>query len=179
MRFTVSVGPSRLVRVALLAWIGLEIAAFLLVVHLIGPGGAVLAGLATSLLGFSQLRRAGLSAVAKLRAGFGGRTSGGATGGPLVDETLGTVGGLCLLLPGFLSDIVGLALAVPAVRGWARARLGRWAGRRVGLGSAKQGSSKHGSTKHGPGAIDLDPTDWRHTDDAAPDRSRPIPPPPL
>ena len=181
--------PSRLARVALLLWVGLEIGAFILVVHLVGPGGAVLAGVLTSLLGFSQLRRAGLAAVAKLRAGFGARAPGrgGEAGAPLLDETLGTLGGLCLLLPGFLSDIVGLALAVPVLRRWLGARLATWASRRVGRaarhGGPNRGGLDRGGGRHGPGAIDLDPGEWRHADAPRPagwrdpDRTGPIPPP--
>ncbi len=182
--------PSRLARVALLLWVGLEIGAFILVVHLVGPGGAVLAGVLTSLLGFSQLRRAGLSAVAKLRAGFGARAPGRGSKAPtpLLDETLGTLGGLCLLLPGFLSDIVGLVLAVPVLRRWLGARLARWASRRVGRGMGRgMGSATgrdgvdRGGGGHGPSAIDLDPGDWRHADEPRPtgwrDPAGPIPPP--
>ena len=164
---------SRRIRLALLAWIGLEIVTFVLVVRWIGPGGAVLAGLATSLLGFSQLRRAGRAAVATLRAGLGARPVGApgvrvpGAGPPLVDETLGTLGGLCLLLPGFLSDLVGLALAVPALRHWLSRRVGRWVVRAPGAG---------GSATHPPGTIDLDPGEWRHTEKGR-DGAKPILPP--
>ncbi len=169
------VPPWRL-RLALALWIGLEIGAFVLVVRWIGPGGAVLAGLATSLLGVSQLKRAGRAAIAKLRGGLGGRSAGGPATGPLFDETLGTLGGLCLLVPGFLSDIVGVALAIPALRGWLSRRVGRWIGRRPGAGPAGQGRP------HAPAAIDLDPVEWRHTDERRadwrnPERTKPIPPP--
>ena len=92
-------------KLVLAAWLVGETIAFLVIVHLIGYAGAVLAGLLTSVLGFSMLKRAGASAMAKLRAGLG---RSGRPGGPLLDDTLATIGAIAMLLPGFLSDIVGL-----------------------------------------------------------------------
>ena len=52
---------------------------------------------------------------------------GGVPTGPLVHGALILVAGALLLTPGFLTDAVGLALLVPAVREWIR----RWGTRFV------------------------------------------------
>jgi UPF0716 protein FxsA len=53
------------------------------------------------------------------------------------DGALILLGGALLLTPGFLTDLVGLALLLPPTRAIvkrvARRRFGRWAGRRIGV----------------------------------------------
>ena len=141
-------------RLKLLAtiWIVVEVMVFLAAVHVIGLGWALLAGVATTLLGASLLKRAGAAAMMRLR----GALQGGHDGRPqdALDGTLAAVAAAALILPGFLSDAVGLALAMPAVRG----RVARWV-RAGGLGVRFEGS--HG--RPGPQVIDLDRDEWSAT----------------
>jgi UPF0716 protein FxsA len=139
------------IKLALAAWVICELIAFLVVVQWIGYGGAVLAGLLSSLVGFSMLKRAGASAMAKLRTGLG---QNGRPAGPLLDDTLATVGAIAMLLPGFLSDVVGLALAVPGVRDRITRTIKGRTGRPAGQTRAKTA----------PSTIDLAPDEWRHTE---------------
>ncbi len=145
-------------KLVLVVWIGLEMLAFLAVVRWIGFAGALLAGIGTSALGFSLLRRAGASVMAKLRSGVNAGLNGRATTGPLLDETLASIGALALLLPGFLSDAVGLALAVPGLRH----ALGGRIGRRFG------GRTRRATPGMPNAAIDLDPQEWRRADPLRP-----------
>ena len=148
---TIRVSP--LVKLALAIWCACEILVFALVVHLIGLGDAILVGVITSVLGFTILRRAGSSALAKLRDRMATRQA--VPGGLFLDETLATVGALALLLPGFVSDLIGLALAVPALRDAIVAWIGRG-----GLHAVRTGHR----AQHGPSTIDLSPEEWHKAD---------------
>jgi UPF0716 protein FxsA len=66
-----------------------------------------------------------------------------------------------LVLPGFVSDLVGLALAAPSLRGWIARRFA---------------PETIVTTRRTPrDVIDLDPQDWRAGADPGADR---LPPPP-
>jgi len=52
--------------------------------------------------------------------------------GPTADAVLVMVGGLLLILPGFISDIVGLLLLIPPSRRLVRSTLGKLFGRAIG-----------------------------------------------
>jgi UPF0716 protein FxsA len=136
-------------------WLGVELAAFAAVVHLIGFAGAILACILTSLAGLSTLRRVGLSAVLRLRQAVARRTSeqSGLSREAILDGTLAGLGAVLLILPGFASDLVGLALAAPSVRFWVteRLKLGKFG--RLGNGRPTA-----------PIAIELAPREWSRHD---------------
>lgn len=140
-------------RLRLLAtiWLVAEVLVFLAVVQLIGLGWALLVGLATTLVGASLLRRVGASAMMRLRASLGGRH-----GQPqdALEGTLAAMSAAALMLPGFMSDGIGLALAVPAVR----SRAARWV-RDGGLGIRFEAEN----SRSGPQVIDLDRDEWTRT----------------
>lgn len=108
-------------------WLGAELVAFAAVVHLIGLAGAILACILTSLAGLSTLRRIGLSAILRLRQAVATTTSeqSGLSREAVLDGTLAGIGAALLILPGFVSDLVGLALAAPSVRYWVTEKLKR------------------------------------------------------
>ncbi len=138
---------------ALLAWVLAELLALLLVVHLVGWGGAVLIGLATTVLGIVTLRRVGLDATRNLRRAMAGAEP---PSGALLDGMLRALGGLLLVVPGFLANFAGLALAAPSVRGWAVRRFDGAAA----LTPAVVRRGKPVPTD----VIDLSPDDWRIVD---------------
>ena len=90
-----------------------EIACFILVGRRIGLwptlGLVVLSGVA----GIVLMRLQGFGVLARLR-----RTGaeGGVPGKELLDAAMIVLAGVLLLIPGFLTDIVGLALFIPPVR---------------------------------------------------------------
>jgi UPF0716 protein FxsA len=133
-------------------WFGAELVAFAAVVHLIGFAGAILACILTTLAGLSTLRRVGLSAILWLwlRQAVARQTSEqrALSREAVLDGTLAGLGGVLLILPGFVSDLVGLALAAPSVRFWVteRLKLGK-----VGRPAA-------------PKAIELVPWEWSRYD---------------
>jgi len=140
-------------------WVGAELAAFAAVVHVIGFAGAILACILTTLAGLTMLSRLGLSAVLRLRQVVARRTSeqSGLSKETVLDGTLAGLGAVLLILPGFVSDLVGLALAAPSFRFWVteRLKLGKFGRLRNGRPAA-------------PGAIELAPREWSRHDAPSP-----------
>lgn len=117
-----------IIPVALLATTVVEIVAFVLLGRWIGFGLAVLAVLATSLLGMWLLRREGLRAWRGFRAAA---ESNDPPGEQVTDGVVGLAAGLLLAVPGLVSAAVGLLLTLPPVRRLARRRVQIAAERRV------------------------------------------------
>src|SRR5262249_44626238 len=117
--------PMSLVKWGFILLIGLpaaEVAAFLLVAALIGWLAAAILLVAPSLVGVMLRRRSG-GELARFRAAF-------ARDGlrALHLESPGAaalLGGILLLFPGFITDILGAGLLVPPLRRWAGARLAK------------------------------------------------------
>ena len=103
-------------------WALTEVLVFVMVASWIGLGWTILATLATSVLGWFLLARQGMRAIADLRERA--RTRQGA-GRALGDAGLVGVGGLLMVLPGFLGDLLGLLCLLPGTRGLVRSLLGR------------------------------------------------------
>ena len=98
----------------LMLWGMAEITAFVVVGAWIGVLGVLALVLGTVVLGVALLRRQGVQAVEQMRVGMRVETLG--------SSGLMMLGGILLVLPGLLTDLVGAALLVPAVRRW----LGLW-----------------------------------------------------
>lgn len=148
------------VTLVLAVWVGCELVAFFLVVNRFGWTGALLIGVVTTVLGLAMLRRVGASAFRSLRRSVQG---GQATPGGLIDGSLAALGAALLIMPGFLSDLVGLALAAPSVRQWLAHRFGA---------VAQPGRP---TVQRPAGTIDLAPGDWRAVEEIEeyrPDRDR-------
>jgi UPF0716 protein FxsA len=125
-----------------------EIAVFVLVAVLFGLLWALALMLATTLAGALVLRYAGRSRLARFRVAVGDRDITGLeanSGGLIV-----VLAGLLLLLPGFITDLIGALLLVGPVRRWCGAMLGRAVGIRGGARDA---------------TVDLAPEEWRQIPD--------------
>ncbi len=97
-----------------------EITVFIAVAREIGIGITFLLVLAASVVGAILLKRAGRRQIERVRGALAQRT-------PVAIESADVmlvVGGILLLIPGFVTDLAGSALLVPAVRRWL-ARTGR------------------------------------------------------
>ena len=99
--------------IGLAVWGMAEIAAFVVVGAGIGVFGVLALVVGTGVLGILLLRRQGMAAVTQMRTGF-------VTLQPqaLGESGLMVLGGILLVLPGLLTDVIGLMLLVPAVRRW-------------------------------------------------------------
>ncbi|MGY1710234.1 FxsA family protein [Geodermatophilus sp. SYSU D00758] len=101
------------IRVAVALAAAVEVAVVVLVAGWIGIGWTLLAMLATSALGWALLARQGTRALADLRERA---RSGRAPGRALGDAGLIAVGGLLMVLPGFVGDLLGLLCLLPPTR---------------------------------------------------------------
>lgn len=132
-----------------------ELVAFLLVAWAIGLFPAIGLMLLTSFAGGLVLRRVSSGPSGQIRRMLRRREVTDRRGrGPLV-----ALGGILLLLPGFITDLVGAGLLVPSIR----RRLG------AALGDALRRPPRPGE----PLVIDLAPSEWRPLPDRKPRRPRP------
>jgi UPF0716 protein FxsA len=99
-----------------------ELVVFVLVAGWIGVGWTILAVLATSALGGALLGRQGTKALQDLRERARTRRPAGRE---LGNAGLVAIGGLLMLLPGFLTDLIGLLCLLPGTRDVVRAVLVR------------------------------------------------------
>jgi UPF0716 protein FxsA len=101
------------ITVLVLAFVLAEIAGFILV----GKALGVLATLALTVLatvtGITLLRHQGFMTLERAKAEIRARQM---PARPLFDGALQTLAALLMILPGFITDIIGLALFVPALR---------------------------------------------------------------
>ena len=128
-----------------------EFVAFFLVAALIGWLWAAGLFIATSIAGVLLLRRFGRADLDRLRTAF---ARDGVRALHLDTPGVATmVGGILLIFPGFITDLLGAALLLPAVRRWAAAKFATLARRR---------------TPRDDRVIELEPGEWHQI----PDRGR-------
>lgn len=105
-----------------------EVTAMIAVGQWIGAWEAIALLFAVSLVGFVLVKRQGVGAWRRIRSEM---RSGQVPAAAVLDGALVLLAGLLLLIPGFLTDIVGLALLVPPGRDLIRRFVGRRITRRV------------------------------------------------
>ncbi len=137
---------------ALLALPLAELAAFIAVAATIGVAWALALILVGSLTGALILRHAGGSHIARVRAAMSQGLSEGSYTALQADSSgvLILLAGILLLIPGFITDILGLSLLIAPLR---RALAG-W----LGVGTPPHRRD---------GIVDLDPEQWRRIPDPA------------
>jgi UPF0716 protein FxsA len=121
-----------------------EIMAFILIAVVIGWLWTICLFLATTLVGIAVLKRAGRRDLDRLRTGL---ARDGAAAVRLDSPSLGPlIGGILLVFPGFITDLVGILLLVPAVR------------RCLGTVMRRTLERRHGPQKQS--VVDLTPEEW-------------------
>lgn len=95
-----------------------EIYAFIVVSHAIGVLNAIGLLLFCSLVGLWLAKREGFGVLHRIRATT---AAGRVPGNELLDGLMIFFGGLLLVVPGFVTDALGLLLLLPPVRAGARA----------------------------------------------------------
>jgi UPF0716 protein FxsA len=142
--------------------IAAEITAFILVGEAIGVLPTVALVFALSVAGVVLTRRQGLGALLRIRAELdAGRMPGEAMGHAAMIVLAGTL----LIIPGFVTDAIGLLLFVPAVR----TALWRAIGRRLKVKVVRTGPRRGGPV------VDLDPDAYSPVPDRPPERLPPAP----
>ncbi len=141
---------TKLIAVALGLWLALEIVAFAIVLRSVGLIAAIVLGLGTTALGLSDVKR--LLTVWRARGRLRAE-------GAMLDGALQALASFLLILPGFASDVFGLALKSPSVR--------------VAVMNRIRNRGKSPKKADGPQTIDLDPREWKHlTPSGRPKRKR-------
>ena len=104
---------SPVIKVILLLLPFLEIAGFIIVGNWIGVLPTLLIIVATTILGFAILRMQGFITLMQMQRQM---AAGEHPALNVLDMTLLMLGGLLLVIPGFITDIIGLLLLFPIVR---------------------------------------------------------------
>lgn len=145
-----------------------EIAAFIFVGREVGVGVTLLLVLTSVIAGAILLRIQGLGVLRKIQTAS---QSGEDPGRQLVHGVMIVIAAFLLIIPGFLSDIVGLLLFVPAIRdiGWSMIRnrisivTTSRSGSRAGGFSSRTGSGRPSPDRSGPQVIDLEDDEFSRT----------------
>lgn len=141
----------------------IEIAGFVIVGSEIGVLATLGLIILSAVLGFSMLRRQGLSLLNQMKA----ETAAGRTPErEIIHGTLLIFAGILLIIPGFLTDIIGLLLFIPIVRDLIWNHFLR--NRVVMAGNFQAGSASYSSYSQrtytqDDDIIDLDPEDYSST----------------
>lgn len=147
----------RLLSWLLLGLLGLpviELAVFVAVALVVGFPTAALALVAISAAGLLLLRRCGASPLGRIRMAA---DRPGIAGFALDDAAAARVlAAILLIIPGFITGLLGLAVLLPATRRWLGSWLGSWLRRATGADAG---------TAADPSIVDLPPEDWRQVPD--------------
>lgn len=119
-----------------------EIAVFVQVGGVVGVGPTLLAVFLSALAGIALVRSQGLAALARVRESLE-RHEPPVEG--VLDGALVLVGGLLLIVPGFVTDVAGLLLLVPPLRALMR-RAAMRAAMRSGRVTVAAGQASYMST---------------------------------
>ena len=117
------------VRLAFVLYVVAEVALFVLGVRWLGGPAVFVWVLATAALGALLVRREGIRAVETVQAAVRERRAPERT---VPDRGMVATGGLLLMLPGVLTDLVGLAMVLPPTRPLVRRLLAGLAAALVG-----------------------------------------------
>jgi UPF0716 protein FxsA len=122
----------------------IEVLAFVEVGRAIGWLAALVLLLATSVLGAQLLRVRARSAIERVSLAVSGRRP---SAGEAIDGALGFLGAALLVIPGFVTDALGVLLLLPFTRRLARRRISRhYAGRLMSF-SARAGRFATGGSR--------------------------------
>jgi UPF0716 protein FxsA len=125
-----------------------EIAVFAIVASFIGLGSAFALLLGTTVVGLLVLRWAGGARWSRFRVAVGTRNITAIEADGV--GVLTVLGGFLLVLPGFISDLIGLLLLIAPLRRALATAVGRAIRRRQ---------------RHADSIVDLEPDEWRQVPD--------------
>ncbi|WP_068310959.1 FxsA family protein [Polycladidibacter hongkongensis] len=138
----------------------IEIYTFVQVGSSIGALPTVLLTIATAVAGTIMLRQQGFSLLMRIRAET---DAGRVPSNELMQGALIVVAALMLLIPGFVSDAIGLLLFVPPLRMLAAQALIRNVNVRGGVNFSSNGPT--GYRKGSKNTVDLDEGEWHRNQD--------------
>ncbi len=127
----------------------IEIAVLIFVGSNIGVFPTIGLIILTGFLGMLLLRIQGFAVISRIRTEM---DSGQIPDKSMADAAMIALAGVFLIIPGFVSDIIGILLFLPPVRALIRTAIGK----RVTIVRSNSGAQ--------PGVVDLDPADYHRTD---------------
>jgi len=154
--------PARLIPFVILAWPLLEIAGFAWIGGQIGALATVGLVLLSLVAGLLVFRREGSQLMRRVQ---GELQAGRVPARQMADSFLRAVAGLLLILPGFFSDLVALALLFPPTRALICTLVLRQVEVKVRTGD---GSWFAGGRSRQADVVDLDADDYRRNDGTSP-----------
>ncbi len=138
----------------------IEIGCFIVIGEAIGLWPTLASVVVMAVIGALVLRVQGLSLINEIRQSVG---QGQLPARALADAMMVFIAGMLLLLPGFFSDIIGLILLIPAVRGgiysFLRSRVQVVSTTSAGFGYAEGAEPLRRDLPDG--TVDLDSDEWR------------------
>jgi UPF0716 protein FxsA len=132
----------------------IEIAFFVVIGNAIGLWPTLIGVLITAVAGSLVLRHQGRALFTEIR---GATAQGMLPARALADAMMVGIAGVLLLTPGYFTDLLGIALLIPAVR----SAIYAWLRTRIGVVSPAGATSPGARGPSEPGTIDLDADDWR------------------
>jgi len=135
----------------------IEIAVFIWIGGLIGVLPTILLTVVTALAGTMMLRQQGLSLLMRMQTEL---DAGRSPGSEVMQGAMIVLASLLLLIPGFVTDAIGLLLFVPPVR----EALARFIISRSNVVIVEGGP---GTRRPEDGVVDLDTGDWSEKSDQA------------
>lgn len=134
----------------------IEIAVFIEVGSAIGALPTILLTILTAVAGTFMLRQQGLSLLMRMQREL---DAGQVPGTDIMHGAMIVLASILLLIPGFVTDALGLLLFVPPVRD----AIARFIIARSGVVIVRGGAGRRPEE----GVVDLDETDWSRTDDTS------------
>ncbi len=131
----------------LLIWLWAEISTFIYIGSEVGGLFTLLGVFVTAIFGIALLKRQGLSVLNRIRADL---AKGRAPVTSIADSISMVVGGALMLIPGYITDIVGFLLFLPGLRTLAGVNLLHWMARgKRFVGFTNFGSGPFGNATSG------------------------------
>ncbi len=143
--------------ILLLAYPLLEITVLIMVGSSIGIFATIGLVIGTGILGAMLLRFQGFALLSRMRDEI---NAGRMPEKEMADGAMIAFGGVLLMIPGFISDVLGILLFVPPVRSFLRSYLGR-----------NMTIVRAGARQRRDGVVDLDLSEYQHSDDDMQDRN--------
>ncbi|MBM7606857.1 UPF0716 protein FxsA [Lysinibacillus composti] len=113
----------RKIIVSLVAVILAEIATFIIVGNWLGVVNTLLLILLTSIVGIYVAKKQGVQSFQNMNQSI---ANGNPPGVAMIDTFLVFLGGVLLLFPGFLTDLLGFSLLFPITRKWFKPVIYNW-----------------------------------------------------
>lgn len=130
-----------------------EILVFIKVSGHIGLGTALLMALLTAILGGALVKYQGMQTLATARQSL---QRGAVPSKELFDGLCIVAAGATLITPGFITDIIGFALLVPAIRDRIRGKVSGMASFSVGGFDQSDANTQDSPRRHDPDVIDVE-----------------------